>query len=142
MVSILGALGLNPRLFNFSLATEVNTPVGKGLHIPVQISTRDGGRKSLYFLDPGEEVLAGVYVVNSQVYHRFVKRETGEGVPAKTGDRYTERIATPAGDAVASGTGPLQVLDETKGIGVLQLDGPTIVDGSVWVLWSCVKVEW
>src|SRR5688500_8500000 len=68
-------LGLDPRLLNFHLATVVDlSPLGLGpsLHIPVQITNRAGGRKSLYFLDVDEEVLAGVLVRELGIILRYV----------------------------------------------------------------------
>src|SRR5439155_16646299 len=58
-------LGFPAFLLNFYLATSVNlSPIGleAAVHIPVQITEREGGRKSLYDLAQGEQVLAGIYV--------------------------------------------------------------------------------
>src|SRR6478735_7684605 len=90
-------LGLDPRLMNVHLATVVDlSPLGLGsaLHIPVQISNREGGRKSLYFLNVGEEVLAGVFVRDLGLLLRYIKRTSGKGSRAESGDTYVERLTT------------------------------------------------
>jgi hypothetical protein len=49
-------------LLNFYLATQADlSPMGLGtvVYIPVQITEREGGRKSVYFLDQNEEALIG-----------------------------------------------------------------------------------
>lgn len=135
------ALAAPPQLFNFHFATKVTTPLGKGLYIPVQISERAGGRKSLYYLVPGEQVMAGVFVVDGSAFARLVRRESGVDVPARTGDVYTESFATLGGEVLFSGTGPLQVLDPEHGIGLLHLDGPSLRGESVWAAWSFIYVE-
>ncbi|PEE81746.1 hypothetical protein [Bacillus toyonensis] len=135
--SICASLDLHPCLANFSLATVSETPLGRGLHIPVQISSLEGGRKSLYFLDPGEETLAGMYVIGEKIFKRYVRRESGDGIPARTGDIYTERITTLEGITVEEITGSVEIWDPGLGIGALITDEP---EPRVWVVWSCIKV--
>ena len=50
-------IGISPILVNPHLATEFDLTdfgLGKATYIPVQISRKAGGRKSLYFLRPAE----------------------------------------------------------------------------------------
>lgn len=145
------ALGAAPRLINYHLSTHVNlTSIGLGetTYLPVQIAEREGGRKSLYYLHPGEEALAGLYIGERGVMLRHVIRLSGDGVPARTGDTYAERITTQDGEELFTGQGALDVLDPERGIGKVLLTHdlkgnplPT-PNVSVWVLWSCVKVEY
>lgn len=132
------AIGLTPFLFNFGLATTGTTIVGNGLHVPVQIDPAGGGRKSLYDLAVGEEVLAGAYIIQGRVYYRYVKRDTGSTLRAADGDTYTERVTKLDGTQVATSTGSLRILDAAHGIG--ELAGPQPDKTEVWVLWSCVRV--
>lgn len=139
-------LGIEPRLLNFNLATPIDLSdagLGKAVHIPVQITSREGGRKSLYFLNPGEEVLAGVFVTDDGLALRYVKRLTGSGTPAKTGDTYETRLTTTQGETIHREQGRLEVSDPEHGIGQLV---PVGVDGRSprgwgtkwWILWSCI----
>ena len=143
-------LGIEPRLLNFNLATPVDLSemgLGRAVHIPVQISEREGGRKSLYFLNPGEEVLAGIFVTDDGLALRYVKRLTGRGSPARTGDTYETRVTTADGKAVHREEGRLEVLDPERGTGqfvpVERERGvprrPSRV--KVWVLWSCILID-
>ncbi|HEX8818873.1 MAG TPA: hypothetical protein VF794_03035 [Archangium sp.] len=140
------ALGLEATLANFHMRSTVTTPLGPALHIPVQISKRDGGRKSLYFIKTGEQVIAGVYVIGSELYYRAVRRDSGEHVPAETGDLFTESILSTDGAVVHESQGRLQILDFSRGMGMLEpvAGGNSLAapDASVWVGWSFVKVEW
>src|SRR6266566_5138071 len=64
-------------LLNFYLATPIDLSsvgLGQAVHIPVQITAREGGRKSLYYLKAGEEMLEGIYVTNQVIALHFIKR--------------------------------------------------------------------
>lgn len=146
--SVSTSLGLIPCLANFSLATEVETPLGNGLHIPVQISNRDGGRKSLYYLEPNEETLAGMYVIEGKIYKRYIRRESGQGVPAKTGDSYSKRITTLEDKNVYSTSGTLEIWNPSLGIGTIKMNSSeknslreTEAATEVWILWSCINIK-
>jgi hypothetical protein len=142
-------LGIEPRLLNFNLATPVDLSdagLGKAVHIPVQITSREGGRKSLYFLNPGEEVLAGVFVTDDGLALRYVKRLTGRGTPASTGDTYETRLTTTRGEAIHQEQGRLEVLDPEHGIGQFvpmgdKGGGSPVGRVKVWILWSCILVD-
>ena len=138
-------LGIPPRLLNFNLATPIDLSaigLGKAVHIPVQISNREGGRKSLYFLNSGEEVLAGICVTDDGIALRYVKRLIGRGLPAKTGDVYETRITTVQGKTVYQEQGRLEVLDAEHGKGQLvPVDKGPVLFRSIWVLWSTILVE-
>jgi hypothetical protein len=116
------------------------------VYIPVQVSSREGGRKSLYFLAPGEEVLAGIFVTSDGIALRYIKRLTGKDVPAQTGDAYSERITSRDGRPVFEGIGRLEVFDPTKGFGRLVID--RTADGRVlrvrridlWIFWSWIRI--
>ncbi|HEU4742200.1 MAG TPA: hypothetical protein VFS50_11465 [Meiothermus sp.] len=135
-------LGLAPRLINPPFATTVCTPLGKMLHIPVQISTKAEGRLSLYFLPVGEETLAG-YLINSQgeIYERRVKRETGSTIPAQTGDEFRVQLRTLKGEVLWDGVGRLQIIDSKRGEGRLEGIGNNPKPfGCYWAGWSFVMV--
>ncbi|HEX8139269.1 MAG TPA: hypothetical protein VF544_17030 [Pyrinomonadaceae bacterium] len=139
--------GLGARLLNFNLATPVDLSyagLGKVVHIPVQISEREGGRKSLYFLNPGEEVLAGVFVTDDGLALRYVKRLDGKGTPARTGDMYQTRVTTAQGKAIFQEQGRLEVIDAAHGRGQLvplENGGATGQQRtSVWIAWSCILI--
>src|SRR5690349_20424083 len=90
-------------LLNFYLATQADlSPMGLGtvVYIPVQISDREGGRKSVYFLDQNEEVLIGIYVTSEGLALKFMKRETGTTSPAQPGDVYSTRITNRDGELI------------------------------------------
>src|SRR3989442_2880822 len=56
-------LNMPASLLNFYFATSLDLSlVGLGhvVHIPVQISKREGGRKSILYLEAGEETLTGI----------------------------------------------------------------------------------
>jgi hypothetical protein len=141
-------MGIGARLLNFNLATPVDlsyTGLGKVVHIPVQISDREGGRKSLYFLNPGEEVLAGVFVTDDGLALRYVKRLNGRGTPARTGDMYQTRVTTAQGQAIFQEQGRLEVSDAAHGRGQLvPLESGGGTPGqqrtSVWIAWSCILI--
>ena len=138
-------LGIEPRLLNFHLAAPIDLTskgLGRVVHIPVQISERAGGRKSLYYLNPGEEVLAGIFVTDGGVALRYVKRLSGRGVPASTGDAFETRVTNTEGRPVYEERGRLEVLDASRGIGTIVTPGggdPQEI--KVWVYWSCIYVE-
>jgi len=137
-------LGISPRLINFNLATAVDLSdigLGRAVHIPVQISDKEGGRKSLYFLDSGEEALAGIFVNEDGLALRYVKRQSGEGTPARTGDSYQIRITTLDGKTIHEEQGRLKVIDPKIGKGELVIAGRGLRHRRVWILWSCILVE-
>jgi hypothetical protein len=137
------ALGIPARLVNFYLATPADLSgfgigVEKAIHIPIAITTREGGRKSLYYLEPGEEVLAGIFVTGDSLVLRYIKRETGEGVPARTGDQYNIRLANRDGQNLFQEQGTLTVLDATKGKGEIKTASSKT---DVWIFWSCIRIR-
>jgi hypothetical protein len=113
-------LNVPAQLINFHMATLSDLGMlglGQAVYLPVAISEREGGRESLYFLRPGQEVLAGIFVTNSGIALRYVKRETGSELPAQSGDVYTERLTTREGKALFAGQGKLEVVDPSIGRG-------------------------
>src|SRR5437762_1482286 len=82
-------MGMPASLLNFYLATRVDLSssteigIGKAVYIPVQITEREGGRKSIYGLLPGEEVLVGIYVTDEAIALRYMERKTGSSLPAQ-----------------------------------------------------------
>jgi hypothetical protein len=113
-------MGMPAALLNFYLATQEDLSaigLGKAVYIPVMISQREGGRKSIYFLDQNEEVLAGIYVTNQGIALKFMKRVTGSSLPAQAGDVYFERITNRDGELIYEGSTKLVVFDPQTGAG-------------------------
>jgi hypothetical protein len=91
--------------------------LGSAVYIPVQISQREGGRKSLYYLNAGEEVLAGIFVTGQGIALKFIKRDTGSSLPAQTGDMYSIRVTNLAGEVIVQEQGGLEVVNPATGSG-------------------------
>jgi hypothetical protein len=141
-------------LINPHLATKVDMSdlgYGTGIHLPVQISTRRGGRKSLYYMHPGEKILAGVLVTGSAILFRYVLRETGRSIPAQGGDEYVEELRSANGALISHLRGRLEIMNSRKGEGRLVLHADALpgqdpaavrkVKVVYWHLWSCFKGE-
>lgn len=117
-------MGMPAALLNFYFAIQEDLSaigLGKAVYIPVMISKREGGRKSVYFLDQNEEVLAGIYVTNQGIALRFMKRVTGSSLPAQAGDVYFERITNREGELIYEGSAKLLTFDPQRGIGQFHL---------------------
>lgn len=147
-------LGIPPLLINPHLATPIDLSdlgYGAGIHLPVQISKRRGGRKSLYFMHPGEKILAGLLVTGKALLFRYVSRETGRSIPAQGGDEYVEELRSAGGTLISHLRGRLEIINSKKGEGrlVLHADSPSGQDPlavkkikvSYWHLFSCFKGE-
>jgi hypothetical protein len=141
----------SPRLLNFHLATPMDLSaigLGKVVYIPVQISTKEGGRKSVYTLNAGEEVLTGIYVNDGGMALDYVKRLSGTGNPAQKGDAYAERITSREGRVIFQGEGSLEQFNSRTGEGTIKIKG-SVGSGSPTALviytvttskfWSCFK---
>lgn len=118
-------LGLSPSLINPHLASPVDLSdlgMGRGIHLPVQISRKCGGRKSLYYLHPGEKVLAGLYVTGEGLAFRYMARETGHSIPARNGDEYIEEIRSVRGELLHKRSGHLEITNPEKGEGQLIME--------------------
>ena len=113
------SLALNPGLYNMALSNEMATRLGVGLHIPVAISEREGGRKSLLNLTAGEETQTGTFLINARVFHQYLTRVDGSDTPAKQAD-YHEKVTTANGQTVYEQTYRLTRVDEEGGIVHLQ----------------------
>lgn len=148
-------VGMPASLLNFYFATHVDlSPIGLGsaVHIPIQVTEREGGRKSIYSLDQNEEVLTGLYVTGEGVALRFVKRVTGSGLPPQIGDVYSTRITNLDGELVFEEREVLQRFDSQTGQGhfvpVPSIEQPHVPltatatpKGSVCLLWSTLVYQ-
>jgi hypothetical protein len=146
-------LGVSAILANYHLATSVdlsflNMQLSKGMYIPKQISTREGGRKSQYKLPVGETLMAGIITTEDKLMLRYVTRVSGNGSDAETGDIYREQWKSRSGELIYEGEGNLEIL-AGKGKGQVDLKQTRSdqyaqnakSDTKVWVIWSCVLVE-
>lgn len=145
-------LGIPPALVNPALSSAVDLGfigLGTAVHVPVQVSPKAGGRKSLYFLRTGERVLSGLLMTPDGVISRYTTRESGNSMPAATGDEFSEELRGPDGDVVATLYGTLEVEDRSRGHGSLIFSGgsPARVDKMlkgradyrwVWYFWSMI----
>jgi hypothetical protein len=144
-------IGIPSILVNPYLATEFDLTdfgLGKATYIPVQISVRTGGRKSLYFLHAGERALSGIFVTSHGIMYRYTTRESGGMLPAQSGDQYSEEIRDPAGHVVAMLHGRLEVTDAARGQGRVvfeKAEGRARAAVAVkprlswiWILWSMI----
>lgn len=120
------------------------------MHIPHQISDREGGRKSQYNLAVGESLMAGVITTEDGMMLRNVTRVTGSGDHANPGDIFREQWTSRSGELIYEGEGALQILDPEKGKGKVELtqtDTPQVAPAglsrkvNIWVIWSCILVE-
>lgn len=147
-------LGIPALLMNPHLSTAVDLSdagLGAGVHIPVQISKQRGGRKSLYYLQPGEKIMAGIIATATSLLFRYVARETGRSIPAQAGDQYVEELRSASGSVISQLRGRLEITNTRKGEGRLVFDSPASpeeggpagrkVKVSLWYLWSCYKGE-
>ena len=137
-------LGISPSLVNPYLATIVDMSfvgLGDAVNLPVQISHRRGGRQSLYFLHPGEKVLASIVVTSGGLLLRYVSRETGRSIPAQGGDEFSEEFRDLEGNVLSHLKGKLEVLNAAKGEGRLVFPEGTPANRWIWVLWSCIVIK-
>ena len=111
--------------------------LGNAVYIPVQISQREGGRKSLYYLNPGEEVLAGIFVTGQGIALKFIKRDTGSSLPAQTGDMYSIRVTNLAGEVIVQEQGGLDVVDPSTGSGQITT---AIAGVQAWIAGSGITI--
>lgn len=119
---VLPVLGMAPHLYNMNLATHLDrTEVGPAWHIPVQVGERAGARSSIYCLEAGVEVLAGVLVAHDDIFFRYVRRETGTTPIAADGDRYTIRLVDRQGVERVRTEGELHWLDRALGMGQIRV---------------------
>ncbi|HYT43988.1 MAG TPA: hypothetical protein VEP90_16730 [Methylomirabilota bacterium] len=112
------SLNIPASLLNFHLATPLDLSLaglGHVVYIPVQVSRREGGRKSVFDLEAGEEALAGIYVTNQGIALEFMKRVTGSTLPAETGDVYQMRLTNREGEEAFQSALKLEVTDASAG---------------------------
>ena len=90
------AVGISPRIVLPELASTFPGPRGPVLHLPIQVANSKGGRKSLFALEPGQELIAGIYVVAGETFERHVLKRHGLAA-LEVGDIFVERISNTAG---------------------------------------------
>lgn len=132
-------LGISPFLVNPFVATNVDMSfigLGAGINLPIQITTRQGGRQSLYFLRPGEKVLASIVATSHGLVLRYVSRETGRSIPAQGGDEYSEEFRDIEGKVLSHCEGKLEILNAAKGEGRLVFPEGSPASKWKWIFWS------
>lgn len=137
-------LAISAKEVNFHLASSMDFTkigIGKCVYIPIQINNTFKGRESLYKLTPGSKTMAGILVNGEDIFYRFVTRESGSTGFAKNGDIYTEEIRNTDGTLIVIGSGKINVRDDKKGIGEVQIKYKLTKGGEVtclikWWAWS------
>lgn len=106
----------------------------KAVYIPVAITERPEGRKSIYDLSPQEKTLMGIYVTD-KVYSEFITRMNE--------DSYIISFESPAGETVYAGKGKIKVIDDRIGLGEIVFEPDEVYKakgkGKVkksWIGWS------
>jgi hypothetical protein len=136
-------LGIGAALVNCNAASVMDLAdigLGQVVHLPVQVSDRQGGRKSLYFINPKERIRAGFFVNGQGAAERYVTRETGTSFPAATGDIYTEEVISMTGEVIVKMKGKLEVIDRSKGHGRIEYE---VIEGArIGALVSCTWWAW
>jgi hypothetical protein len=134
--------GLSVRLMLPELACTSDGPSGPVVHIPVHITTRAGGRVSLFELATGETATVGSYVVEGRVYDRRVTRTTGAGV-LNRGDRLLEKIVDSDGVMVQSLSYSVASIDRAAGTATFEniraagLETGDLVNDQLGYCWFC-----
>jgi hypothetical protein len=136
-------LKIEPKLVNYNLATPVNMRdyglSGEGVHLPVQISDKFGGRSSIYLLKPGQEVMTGLFIVGKNMYLRSIKRLTGNSTVATDGDEFQERLTSLDGRELFNGKGALKIRDISYGYGEINFANKT--SPTIWIIWSAIYIQ-
>lgn len=152
-------LGAPSYLLNVYFAsTDDLSDIGLGpvVDIPVQISKREGGTKSVFLLKPGEKILKSILASDRGLALKFIKRETGSAIPAKVGDLYSEEITNLQGELVVRMAGQLKAFDPNLGSGEIHFEdkkpseGPTpkysrkvwVIKSTWWSFSSEARHEW
>ncbi len=140
-------LGVPSSLVNPYFATPVNLShfdLEDGIHLPIQLTARPGGRKSIYFLHAGEKVLTGLVITGNRLLLSYVARETGCSIPAESGSEYSEELRTREGKLVSKIQGSLEIIDPSRGEGRIVAEAHGCAEGKKveksWSIgWSFIK---
>ena len=155
----LNQIGLPATLLNLHLAKEIDlgflgiTGIGIATFVPVQISGREGGRKSIFKLAPKEEILHGVFFSKGSLIRQVVTRTSGNGDRINLGDLMDFSWKNVHGQEIKRLKGEVVKLadDNQSGEFALNLNsygGVALRGGSVTIacgLASCVfyiNIEW
>jgi len=116
-------LQLTTRLMNFHLASKVNLKslnlvgIDDVISIPVAITKKDKGRKSIYHLQKGESELTNIYVCNQGILLSYIEKISGSSKMAKINDEYKIKITNLKNEIAFEGKGVLEKFDKEKGSG-------------------------
>lgn len=133
---------LSPRLMLPELSSTFDGPAGPVAHLPAHVSTREGGRVSLFELMPGATSTVGVYVFEGRVYDRRVTRLDGAGQLAK-GDRLEEQLVDANGQVAQTFVYQVTAVDYVSGSAQFSnikdggFENGDIVNGQKGWCWSC-----
>lgn len=97
--------GYTSYLMNLHLSRHLDLTslkLGSGAYVPVMISTRSGGRKSMLDLQVGESVVIGALISDRGVLLRHMLRKKGETKELASGDIIRETWQTLDGRKVAT----------------------------------------
>lgn len=124
--AVFGTVGIAPRLVVPDLMSHFAGPQGTVFHLPIHISERDGGRRSLFALGPGQETVAGMYLVAGTLFERRVRKRTGTAA-VQVGDAFTETITDMAGAPVQTHAYTVRAVGAKTG--AIYLESTTATDG-------------
>jgi hypothetical protein len=131
------AVGYWPALLNPYFATPADlSPYGLGpaTFIPVQISDMPGGRTSILDMQVGDEMLYGIYAMPGGIALRYMKRLSGEGFPARSGDEYSTRLVNRDGVQLVEERGTIVVVDIENGTVEIVIKGVFRCTCYLWTL--------
>jgi hypothetical protein len=138
------AAGYTSHLMNFHLAqpfdlTELG--IGRGAYVPVMISKRSGGRKSMFDLLVGESAVVGALISDDGILLRHVLRKKGGPKGIAAGDIIRETWQNLDGKVVS--TGNITVTAVNTKNGQITGEGSTSTPAGKWIYkyecncWSC-----
>ncbi len=142
-------VGIAPRRVLPELTSHFAGPQGTVVHLPVHVSDSDGGRQSLFALGPGQETVAGLYIVQGKLYERRVRKRNGTNA-IRVGDAFTETITDMAGKPAQTHAYTVRAVGVTTGALYLEsmtaegdLETGDLVNDGAGMCWFCnMNSQW
>lgn len=116
--SIAERAGYTSHLMNLHLARPLDLTefkIGNGVYVPVMISARSGGRKSMLDLRTGEQIVVGALICEQGIILRHVQRRKGGSGLLAPGDVMIETWRTLKGSAVMAFNVTITEVDAERG---------------------------
>jgi hypothetical protein len=136
-------LSQNAKLLNIDhysiLDADFLSPNARAIYIPVAITERAEGRKSIYDLTVKEKTLMGIWITD-KVFKEYVTRLNDED--------YAVSFENRIGEAVYAGKGKIKVLEDRIGYGQIIYEPDEAFKakgkcscGGTWYAWSFIKTS-